>query len=195
MRGRGGGLVGALLFVAGLYLAESASLATSLLVAVAVHEAGHLVAFCLVGAPLPRLRVALQGLRLDPRAPLSYRAEAICAVSGPMSNLLAALALSSLSGGAELATVHLLTAAVNLLPITSLDGGRTLKATLARFSSLSRAEAVEEWVSLATLTVMLTLCLGLLWCGGVGGQAYFFFLFLLMEQFSHRRADSLSAEP
>ena len=194
MRGRGGGLVGALLFVVGLYLAESASLATSLLVAVAVHEAGHLVAFCLLGAPLPRLRVALMGLRLEPQAPLSYRAEALCALTGPLVNLMAGLVLVTTTWGEEMAAVHLLTAAVNLLPITSLDGGRTLKATLARFSSLSHAEAAGEWVSLATLTVMLTLCLGLLWCGGVGGQAYFFFLFLLMEQFSHRRADSLSAE-
>lgn len=187
MQKRTGELLRAVIFTVGLYCTADPGIATSLLVAVVVHEAGHLLCLYRMGASMPRLRVAGLGLRLDPANPLSYRQEALCALAGPAVNLAASILSAGAPYGEEMAAVQILTGLVNLLPILTLDGGRALEALLSTRVSLSLTHAVCRAVSLLTLWGMMTLCLGLIWCYGTGWQSYFFFLILLLGQLSERR--------
>ena len=103
--------------------------------AVALHELGHFCASVICGNRFKRLTLSPEGLRLSgSRAFSSYSDELLVALSGPFMNLVCALAF--LGTKAPLAiyfrNLSLALAALNLLPVKSLDGGRAVYCLLAR---------------------------------------------------------------
>ncbi len=140
--------------------------------AILLHELGHGLAARACGVRLSSLRISLFGARLGLVGMLSYRREGLIAAAGPAVNLLSAAVLllpraesgsdavaAYLSGGeasAVFALASLGLAAINLLPVRSLDGGRILRCTLAPLCGERAADAV--------LTLGTALCLGALWC-------------------------------
>ena len=64
------------------------------LVAVLIHEGGHLIAARCLGIPIAALHLSLPGARLVPANPLlSYRDEWLLCAAGPAANLLTAAAV------------------------------------------------------------------------------------------------------
>ena len=91
------------------------------------HELGHLAALRLAGAGVEMFRLTAFGaeIRADTRY-LPYGREILCTLAGPVVNLVLALILARVAGDYILAGANFLLGIFNLLPIPSLDGGRTL---------------------------------------------------------------------
>lgn len=163
-------------------LTEPLQLLLFALSATALHEIGHIAALSAVGAGELDVRFVAFGLRITPRGRLlSHGEEAAVALAGPLSNLAAAaLAYSvfraaSVEGALDFATVNLLLAALNLLPVSCFDGGRALASALSRFVSLRAASIV---IGAASVTLAAFGC--------------FFGLFLLMRDLGGLYIFSLS---
>lgn len=128
-----------------------------------LHELGHLAALRHYGVRVRALRLTALGAELE--APklvrLSYPRELIVTLSGIAVNLLCAALLAVLvrhSGGESaylFAGAHLVLAAFNLLPVSTLDGARALLLLLAWGVGPVTAERVSTVVS---LLVSLMLC-------------------------------------
>ncbi len=145
------------------------------LAAIVLHELGHILAARLCGVRLGGLRVNLFGARLGLCGMISYRHELLVAAAGPLVNLVsaailltpvlrdgeAALAAYVADGGtaAVFAVASLGLAAINLLPVRSLDGGRILRCVIAPHLG----ERIADGVTAAGTA----LCLGALWCFSV----------------------------
>lgn len=160
------------------------------LLAALIHELGHLTAARLQKIDVERIELGLMGARIvvDDRL-CSYKSELILAASGPLANILAviiSIAVSLTCGvgaeelfesGAELVgqgggivgavgcfvLASIAQAAVNLLPVRSLDGGRMLSAAVSQWLGADIGErAVTVFTAVAVFclwTVALYLML------------------------------------
>lgn len=127
------------------------------LLALALHEAAHLTALALFRRPVRGLTLSAGGAKIETEA-LTLRQEALSAAAGPLVNLLSgALTLRCVPA---FSAVSLGLAAVNLLPLYPLDGGRILRAAL-----LSRLppERTERILRLAVWLTCSTLMVGACW--------------------------------
>lgn len=171
----------ALLWLFGLFWLETPAVAILTLLAILLHESGHLCAFLLLGEPIPHLSAQNLGLRLFEKRPLSYKREAVVALSGPLANLLC-FCLSLLFFGASLgAYVHLFLALGNLLPVETLDGGRILEGMLGAHFEAKTVYAICRAVSFFTLSSALLFSLIFLWIRGSGAYFFFFFFSLFLR--------------
>ena len=103
------------------------------------HEAGHLIAFALMGVPLESLSFLPFGLRIIPKLGLTLpQKEIVLLLAGPAVNLI--LFAVFLFTGVQLpfAAANLLIGIFNLIPIAPLDGGRALRIFLEIFFSEER---------------------------------------------------------
>ena len=134
------------------------------LTAAAIHEGGHLLFACAAGVRVRGMRLDLFGARVELSGLLSYGQELTVAAGGPLAGLLSAALgypLGVLTGLWDSRWLPLFCGAslvlglVNLLPVGTLDGGRMLYCTLARWGSERLAEGV--------LTLTATLSLLALW--------------------------------
>ena len=127
------------------------------LLGLTVHEAAHLTALALFRRPVLGLTLSAGGAKIETEA-LTLRQEALSAAAGPLVNLLSgALTLRCVPA---FSAVSLGLAAVNLLPLYPLDGGRILRAAL-----LSRLppERTERILRLAVWLTCSTLMVGACW--------------------------------
>ena len=105
------------------------------LIAVAVHEAGHIAALVYFSHGYRFFGVS-SGFRLSAKRTLSYREEIVIAASGPLVNVALFIAVSPLIllGGGEYARVfgliNLFTAISNLILIEGYDGYRIAECLL-----------------------------------------------------------------
>ena len=174
-------ILSALLWLFGLFWLETPAVAILTLLAILLHEAGHLCAFLLLGEPTPRLSAQSLGLRLLEARPLSYKREAVVALSGPLANLLC-FCLSLLFFRESLgAYVHLFLALGNLLPIETLDGGRILEGMLGAHFEAKTVYAICRAVSFFALSSALLFSLVFLWSKGSGAYFFFFFFSLFLR--------------
>ena len=126
------------LLVGALLLAASVRFLLWVAVAVAVHEAGHILAIRALGGRIESLRLTGVGAVLRTRRAglCSYREECLVALAGPLASLLLALGAGTWArvfGGADaylLTGISLAQGVFNLLPAGPLDGGRVLRRVL-----------------------------------------------------------------
>ncbi len=104
----------------------------SVLAAILIHGAGHVLAAACAGVRFGRIRLTATGLRLltDGGFP-SYRAEAVTALGGPLFNIATALTVACFRPSSELfVPLSLYLGALNLLPIRGFDGASILTCLL-----------------------------------------------------------------
>lgn len=136
-----------------------------ILFAAALHELGHFVALWLCGAPVQGVRIgALGAVMVADRSRLSYGAELLALLAGPLTNLLCAAALVAPARGLPMlyaaAGAHLALGAFNLLPIRPLDGGQALELLVSWRFGPSAGERTGRLVGAVSAAI---LCGGLVW--------------------------------
>lgn len=162
---------GAILCASALYLLLDYETLAALLLAVAVHELGHVLVLRLLGGRVRELRVGLTGLCITYTGRTGYAGQFFAALAGPAAGLAFAFFAARLgreweSGFCCLsAGISALLSAFNLLPALPLDGGRMLEAVLCAALPLERAERACARVGTATGAALLVAGLTLLWMG------------------------------
>ena len=135
--------------------------------AMALHEAGHLIAVAAAGCGIERVRFCASGVEIERRRTLSsYPADAMISLMGPLASLLGSAGLlSRITEARFFGAASLMLGLVNLLPIRQLDGGEALFALLClwdeeRASRISRALSVILSVMLWMAAVWIMLITG-----------------------------------
>ena len=137
-----------------------------ILLAAAIHEAGHVLALYVVGGRLCQFRITIFGgeLQILHSERLSYGRELLAVLAGPAANFLCALLLARAAvccgweQGYLSAGIHLLLGGFNMLPLRALDGGRSLFLVLSWLFEPITADRIVHGVSVLVLG-------GLLLCG------------------------------
>ena len=127
----------------------------ALALAIVLHELGHLFCAKLLKIKIKGLNLSILGARIEARGDISYTDEFLLASSGPFVNLLSfAIACPFSNTNSQLlpfATVSLCLAIFNLLPLSTLDGGRILKCLAFRIFTFGIALKIQSVVSFFTL--------------------------------------------
>ena len=114
------------------------------LLAVTLHEAGHLLALRCMRVQVHKVSFQLTGAVIHTQ-PLRYPQEGLAAAAGPLVNLLCTLVF--LHKNPAFALVNLLLLFFNLLPLYPLDGGRILRALLHILLNDAAACIAEKLIS------------------------------------------------
>ena len=116
----------AIVFIVILIIFANNALILPLLLAVCIHEAGHIIAIFMLGGTIHSLTVNAGGLKISYTSDsLSYKKDLICAFAGPAFGMLSAFVASRL-GFNVYAGISLCINTFNLYPVRPLDGGRIL---------------------------------------------------------------------
>ena len=129
------------------------------LLAVLIHELGHILAARLVKTPISSLSCGIHGFSMTfDFSSLSWRKECFVILSGSMTGLIAASAVRGFGDGlAYFAQVSSVLSLLNLLPVRGLDGGEALFCILNRFLLPHRSDGIAKAVSWCT-AVLFWLC-------------------------------------
>lgn len=141
-----------------LWLAVEPDGATLLtMLAALLHEAGHLLTARLLGVGVSEITLLPLGADIKFSRLTTYREDILTGISGAAANILSALLLLPL--GAHPAVRYficsnLALAALNLLPVDTLDGGTVLRGILSARMPEKTASAVMTALSAASLSVL-----------------------------------------
>lgn len=142
-----------------MFLYDKSGTAVISVCAALLHELGHLLCLFWFGETPQSLKLGLTGMEIV-RAKgqrLSFSREIAAALAGPLVNLLLFFVLAVWSGQGsnarmlEAASVNLLLALFNLLPVSALDGGRALYFFLCRFCAMQTAQRIVTALSILCL--------------------------------------------
>lgn len=160
------------LLLALFVLLSPAELLAALLLAALVHELGHYGVLHHFGGEISCIDITASGARMQIRNQhrLSYGAEILSVLAGPLMNLFAAIILGQLGNFSEVfytfAGANLVLGGFNLLPGRTLDGGRLLWLWMAWCTDPFAADRVCAAVSAVVMSVLLLGGGTLLWLQG-----------------------------
>lgn len=147
---------GFLLLMAWLNYWDTQGLLPAVLAAAAAHELGHWTAVRAVGGRIALLRLSAAGAEIRMEGTLSYGRELLCALAGPLVNLV--LAFGAARVGAEVfAGLNLALGLFNLLPLSALDGGKVLGCAVALFLGAEGGGQVQAVID-RVLSLLLVIC-------------------------------------
>ena len=156
----------------------------------ALHEIGHILAMKRLGARVDCLSIYPFGadIRAD-LSHLSYRAEILCTLAGPLVSLSAALLFLLLLP--HFRNVYILSSAVsnflffavNILPVRGLDGSRVLLAFLLSKLEYPLAYKIFDIISTASFALLCFLSLCLIVASGYNLSLVFICIYLFMSEF------------
>ena len=164
--------------LAALLICDRTGLLLPTLIAVTVHESGHLVAMRLAGCAPKSIRLVPASVQITRPFCPKPQAEIGIALAGPGANLCAALSCWMLhcQSGRPLWLVntllHLLIGAFNLLPVAGLDGGTVLREGLQRRCSPKTACRIMRGVTAVTVALLIAGGIGL-WRQNRGNYSLF----------------------
>lgn len=151
--------------MAWLNYCDTQNLLPAALCAAAAHELGHLAAIWAAGGQVSRLRLTAVGAELRLEGTLSYGRELLCALAGPLVNLLLALEAARL-GAVVFAGLNLVLGLFNLLPVSALDGGRALSCLTALLLGPERARQLLVCIDTVLAAALLACGSAVLETGG-----------------------------
>lgn len=129
-----------------------------MIVAVLVHELGHVVMILLLKESIRKIRIGLRGAVIE-TAQMEGWKECLCALAGPIGSFSLLLFVKCFP---RAACCGLIQGCYNLLPMYPLDGGRIVLCVLKAMYPVQKAEAISR--SILYMTVILILCIGLWSC-------------------------------
>ena len=186
-------LLPALFWILLLLAFDSLAIAILTLLCAALHEIGHIfIAALMLNRDISMPKAVLYGLKIDTGGIISYKAEFLIALGGPMANLLLFFALIPFLTLSEyvmaFAFINLLTAISNLIPLRSYDGQRLIGCAISSFAP----PHIADWVIHCTaLTLSALGCFISLFLVGQIGDGYWifgvFFVSFLSEIFSRSK--------
>lgn len=121
------------------------------ILAVVVHESGHILMMHLVGAQIESMRFCPFGVRLERRGLLGIRQETMIYLGGVLLNALAVVLWVPFYGWTLFALVNAALFCFNLLPVGRLDGGQLLRLALYRHGA-QYADSLRKWIGFFLLT-------------------------------------------
>lgn len=126
-----------------------------LVLACAVHEAGHLIILRAARLRVVRITLTPAGLDIARSDGCSYRTDALVSLAGPLAGLCCALC-AYYAGSVDFCAANLVCSVFNLLPVLPLDGGCALRSLLLCRLSLDRVDRVMRVICVCTLSVVYT---------------------------------------
>ena len=127
------------------------------LLAVSVHELGHLIALRKCRVPIKSVCLNICGAVIETEQ-MRYGKDWLCAAAGPLFGVILGVCL--LRYVTEGAMISLILSAVNVLPLYPLDGGRMICA----FAYSCFPECTAKWiVQAASMGTCVILMLGACW--------------------------------
>ena len=182
-----------LFWISLIFSFDSPQIATLTIIAIAIHEVGHIATIFLFGEKIEGFRAVLSGLRIR-NSTASYGEEFTVYLAGPLANAIAALLgriiLPDVYASAFI-TVNTATCISNLLPIEGYDGYGLLRCALTHREQTRFAYALLDAVSMFFTATLLVLSLYLLDRYGEGYWLFFMFFFSTLKKISQK--DGLSA--
>ena len=139
-----------------------------------LHEFGHLLAMKLCGYKVKRFEItAVGGNIVCEEKHKSYILDIVVALSGPFVNFILLMVIYKLIGlgffsknGIFYLAVNFLLMAVNMLPVSCLDGGRALSALLSYFILPDKRGQIMYFISLIFSTLLIAIGSYLLYITG-----------------------------
>ena len=126
-----------------------------LLSAVALHETGHILCAKILNVKIKRMVLSPLGARLEIKDNISYRNEILISIAGPLLGILgfglSLLFLNRFPYIDRFAFISLALSIFNLLPLSTLDGGRAVFCLCALIFNLDFAESVMRFITFFTL--------------------------------------------
>ena len=169
------------------YLGSPAEIG-AILLAVTVHELGHVLALWLLGLRIRRFRLEMRGFCIEYYGEAGALSHALAALSGPLAGLGWAVATALLGERMEAdwlslsSGLSLLLSGFNLLPALPLDGGRIVLALSAAFAGKRKGKRITEALSLFVGASLLAIGIWLMIGGrGIGMLAAAIWLLLYQE--------------
>ena len=130
-----------------------------------IHEGGHLLGMCMLGVLPQNVTVGVFGAQMQMHnIKISYKQSVLISLSGPLINLMSAVALWLCQCSIS-AVVHLLLAIINLLPAIGLDGGEMLRCCLCQFGFGELASRILHITSALVVMPLITFGLYVLFQG------------------------------
>ena len=170
-------------FAYGVYSTVSLESLFALLVAVAVHEAGHIAAIYFCGLKPTKIKLEFSGLCIGYNGLGSAYSDVCVALSGPFLGMLFAWGSCRCSVEMVLLSSKLscLYSLVNMLPVKPLDGWRIFTGLSDIWLGVGKENALPGKISklLCFLSFILGLCLMI---EGEGGGVLAFSLWLMLLQ-------------
>lgn len=126
-----------------------------------MHEIGHLAAIKIFGGRIKGFSLGLSGIKIEKsHGELSYHGECITALCGPVVNLVFALVFCALKSDNDSYIlpfyINIGLFIVNMLPMSSLDGGRFLRYMLLEVADEEMARKVTKICESAVLVILVT---------------------------------------
>lgn len=170
-----------LLIIAAFILLYPTSGTLGMMAAVCAHEAGHLFAILLSGEKVDGIRITPFGLIIQRRDRIcSYGKDLLILLAGPFANLVCGLLFLGHPSPAlaAFAASSLSFCLINILPVSSLDGGRALEILIMMLFPELPAKKILRFLSFGTLLCLWIAAVYLLLLD-LGGFSLFFFCFWL----------------
>ncbi len=144
-----------------LLIFEDRASVLTMIVCVLLHECAHILAARSLKIPIKSLHFNMFGARIELGDPLgSYISEFAVAFAGPALNILlgvVGIIIYREQAGDRLlffTLTNFALAIVNLLPISTLDGGRMLSSLASQFFGSDAAERIMRFVSFAVIVLL-----------------------------------------
>ena len=152
---------GAIFLLSVIYFFGGMTGLAALMLAVTVHELGHIAAIVLLGGRIHSLKVSVSGLCICCSGSMTAGQTVICIYAGPTAGLALAYAASYLGNLDQnlllikTAGFSFILSVYNLLPALPLDGGRALQRLAECFYGRCFAQTLLELTGMLTGTALL----------------------------------------
>ena len=166
---------------------DKTGLAFPVILAVAMHEAGHLFAMWLLESAPKSIRLIPASVQITRSINGKYKNDILIAVSGPVVNLVlfVTLYVNFLVFKNETvlyySLINLIVGVFNLLPVTGLDGGTALFSLLAKKTDINKALLVLKIITLSMATAVTFLAATLTIRGQLNISVYIVAIYLFVS--------------
>ncbi len=156
-----------LLVAAVLYISDLKNAFLPTVIAMCLHELGHIIAIRLCGGTIEKIDIKIFGAQIfvPELALMPYKSEIIIAAAGPAAGFLASACVMSAAYMLNIETlsyfigINLVISVANLIPVYPLDGGRIALGALRIFLPIRSANISFGAVSVIASLVLCALCI------------------------------------